>query len=143
MLKLRDVAKRYAGMAGEVDAVSGVSLEVKSNEMVAACGPSGCGKTTLLLMSGGLLRPTAGEVLVAETNPYHLSPGQRSDLRARLVGFVFQQFHLLSYLDVLQNVMTPNVPNPQPDPKGRADELIRHFHLEHRIHQRRLYLRAE
>lgn len=134
MLKLEGVAKTYSNNKAEVKAIDGISLAIEANEAVAIQGPSGCGKTTLLLTCGALLRPTGGTVLVAGVDPYGLSPNERSVFRAQNIGFVFQQFHLVPYLDVLQNVLTANVPNRQPDSSQRADDLIEHFGLKHRIH---------
>lgn len=134
MLKLEGVAKTYSNNKAEVKAIDGISLAIEANEAVAIQGPSGCGKTTLLLTCGALLRPTGGTVLVTGVDPYGLSPNERSVFRAQNIGFVFQQFHLVPYLDVLQNVLTANVPNRQPDAKQRAEELIEHFGLKHRIH---------
>lgn len=133
-MRLDGVAKTYSNNKLEVKAIGGVSLAIEANEAVAIQGPSGCGKTTLLLMCGALLRPTGGAVLVAGVDPYGLSPNERSVFRAQNIGFVFQQFHLVPYLDVLQNVLTANVPNRQPDSKLRAEELIEHFGLSLRIH---------
>jgi ABC-type lipoprotein export system ATPase subunit len=132
MLRLQDVGKTYSGKQPEVQAIDGISLTVEAKEAVAIQGPSGCGKSTLLLICGALLRPTGGTVFVAEIDPYQLSADARSTFRAQNVGFVFQQFHLVPYLNVLQNILTANVPNPQPRPVERAEELIRHFGLEDR-----------
>jgi len=134
VLKLEGVAKTYSNNKAEVKAIDGISLAIEANEAVAIQGPSGCGKTTLLLTCGALLRPTGGTVLVAGVDPYGLSPNERSVFRAQNIGFVFQQLHLVPYLDVLQNVLTANVPNRQPDSSQRADDLIEHFGLKHRIH---------
>jgi ABC-type lipoprotein export system ATPase subunit len=134
MLHLDDVTKVYSSSKLEVKAITGVSLLVEPGEAVAIQGPSGCGKSTLLLVSGALLRPTGGTVRVAGTQPYELNANQRSTFRAHNIGFVFQQFHLVPYLNVLQNILTANVPRPQPDPRQRAGDLIEHFRLEHRIH---------
>ena len=134
MLRVEEVAKTYSGNQREVKAIDGVSLTVAAREAVAIHGPSGCGKSTLLLACGALLRPTGGTVLVANVDPYQLSANARSTFRAQNIGFVFQQFHLVPYLDVLQNILTANLPNPQPHPVERAEELIRHFGLEDRRH---------
>ncbi len=132
MLRVEEVAKTYFGNQREVKAIEGVSLTVAAQEAVAIQGPSGCGKSTLLLACGALLRPTGGTVLVADVDPYQLSANARSTFRAQHIGFVFQQFHLVPYLDVLQNILTANLPNRQPHPVERAEELIRHFGLEDR-----------
>ncbi len=134
MLKLEEVAKTYAGAQGEVSAVAGVSLTIDAREAIAVHGPSGCGKSTLLLVCGALLRPTSGVVRLADVDPYALSADARSRFRAEHIGFVFQQFHLVPYLDVLQNILAANVAKRQPQPRDRAEELIRRFGLEPRRH---------
>jgi ABC-type lipoprotein export system ATPase subunit len=116
-----------------VQALSNVSLSVESREFAAVQGPSGSGKTTLLLIAGGLLRPDEGTVLVNGSNPYKLHQNSRSTLRAAEVGFVFQQFHLVPYLTVLQNVLAASLARPQAGAPDRAKELLRHLNLEHRM----------
>ncbi len=132
MLKLDQVSKVYTSHHQEVRAVDQISLDIQAGEAVALQGPSGCGKTTMLLMSGALLRPTSGTVLIEGNDPYALSANQRSAFRARHVGFVFQQFHLVPYLNVRQNILTANVPARRADAQQRADELIQQFRLEAR-----------
>ena len=132
MLKLDQVSKVYSSHQQQVKAVDQVTLHVQAGEAVALQGPSGCGKTTMLLMSGALLRPTSGTISVQGTDPYSLSANQRSAFRARHIGFVFQQFHLIPYLNVVQNILTANVPAQRADARHRADELIRQFRLEDR-----------
>ncbi|MFO7903755.1 MAG: ABC transporter ATP-binding protein [Planctomycetota bacterium] len=134
MLKLVHVSKTYSGHQQEVKAVDDVSLTIEARQAVAVQGPSGCGKTTLLLICGGLLHPTTGNILIDDTDLYALSPNQRSIFRANNIGFVFQQFHLVPYLNVLQNVLTANVASKRPDGRKRAEELIAQFHLESRVH---------
>jgi ABC-type lipoprotein export system ATPase subunit len=134
MLKLEGITKTYSRNTREVQAIAGVSLTVAAQEAVAIQGPSGCGKSTLLHVCGALLRPTGGTVFLAEIDPYQLSANERSTFRAQHIGFVFQQFHLLPYLDVLQNILMANVPNRQPHPMERAEELIQHFGLAQRLH---------
>lgn len=134
MLKLVHVSKTYSGHQQEVKAVDDISLAIEARQAVAVQGPSGCGKTTLLLICGGLLRPTAGNIFVDDTDLYSLSPNQRSIFRANNIGFVFQQFHLIPYLNVLQNILTANVASKRPDGRRRAEELIAQFQLEPRLH---------
>jgi ABC-type lipoprotein export system ATPase subunit len=133
MLHLDGVTKVYSGNKLDVKAVDEVCLLVEPGEAVAIRGPSGCGKSTLLLVSGALLRPTDGSVRLAGVDPYELKPNSRSAFRAQNIGFVFQQFYLVPYLNVLQNILAADVANPQPDPQRRARDLIEHFRLEHRI----------
>jgi putative ABC transport system ATP-binding protein len=133
MLEFQNLSKRYPGPAGTVRAVEEISLTVSAGQFVAVQGPSGCGKTTLLLMAGGLQRPDAGQVLLEGQNPYSLSPEARAALRARAIGFVFQQFYLVPYLNVLDNVLTPSLAWDVPQAKERALELIDRFQLSARV----------
>jgi ABC-type lipoprotein export system ATPase subunit len=123
MLKLNDVTKTYTSAAETVTAMDSVSFEIRPGELVVIRGPSGCGKSTLLLTAGGLLSPTTGTVEIDGREPYRLTPGERAGLRAKTVGFVFQQFHLIPYLSVLENVMTPMLAGG-PCKQKLAEELI-------------------
>lgn len=134
LLALHSVSKTYRDGPRQIRAVDRVSLELAEGEFVAVQGPSGCGKSTLLLMAGGLLTPDSGEVRIAGENPYALSSDARARFRAENVGFVFQQFHLVPYLDVLGNVLAPAMAARRPDAESRARELIAHFGLADRIH---------
>lgn len=132
MLSFCEVTRQFRGPEGQVCAVRNISLSVNQGELVAVQGPSGSGKTTLLLMAGGLLKPTEGTVSFGGGNIYALTANQRSALRAKQMGFVFQQFHLIPYLTVWRNVLSPAGASRQPDARSRAKELIHHFNLEHR-----------
>ncbi len=134
MIHVVDLMKTYRGTRGDVLALDGVTLEVKAGEFLAVQGPSGCGKTTLLLAVGGLLVPSAGCVRVDGIDPFLLSPNERARWRARAVGFVFQQFHLVPYLDTLDNVMAASLPCPTADVAERAYDLLTRFHMVHRVH---------
>jgi ABC-type lipoprotein export system ATPase subunit len=133
MLTLNDIRKTFAGPSGQVCAVDGVSLVVKAGEFIAVRGPSGCGKSTLLLAAGALQRPDAGQISVAGQDPYALSSEARARFRAANIGFVFQQFHLVPFLDVLDNVLTPSLALPQPDAPARARKLLEQFGLGPRL----------
>lgn len=103
VLSLRNVTKLYPGTP-PVPALRGVSLEIHSGELLSVVGPSGSGKSTLLHIMGTLDRPTEGEVSVAGYSISELSDKQLSALRSRSIGFVFQQFFLLSGYTALDNV---------------------------------------
>jgi ABC-type lipoprotein export system ATPase subunit len=132
LIELEAVTKHFAGPSGPVVALDAVSFALAPGDFVGVCGPSGCGKSTLLLLAGTLLRPTAGRVLLAGCDVYAAAPAARRRLRATTVGFVFQQFHVLPYLTVLENVLAPSVALPSPDARQRAAELVAQFGLTER-----------
>jgi ABC-type lipoprotein export system ATPase subunit len=134
LLQLDHITKTYRSGPRTVRAVDDVSLSVDAGEFVAVAGPSGCGKTTLLLIAGGLLAPDAGDVTIAGENPYALSADQRARFRAANVGFVFQQFHLVPYLTVLDNILAASMATRPTDAKQRAEELLAKFGLQSRAH---------
>jgi ABC-type lipoprotein export system ATPase subunit len=134
MLELSHLKKTFAGPDGEVRALDDVSLRVEAGDIVAIEGPSGSGKSTLLLIAGGLLAPSAGEVRLDGVDPYALDSGARARWRARRVGFVFQQFHLIPYLNALENALAPTLALAAPGAEKRAGELLEGLGLSHRRH---------
>ena len=133
MIELQDVTKIYATAKGDVHALDHLSLEVSRGEFVAVRGPSGCGKSTLLALLGGLARPTTGKVLVADLDVGTLSPGVLASFRAEKIGFVFQMFHLLPYLTVLDNVLVAATDSTSTETRDRAHDLLCDFGLEPRL----------
>jgi ABC-type lipoprotein export system ATPase subunit len=139
LVEISELQKVYRRGTREVVALRDVSLSFEKGEFLAICGPSGCGKSTLLLTVGGLLRPTSGTVRVAGTAMYELNAGQRAEFRATTVGFIFQQFHLVPYLNVLDNVLAARLgitdDNGQ-DIRQRALELVDQLGLMERRYHR-------
>jgi putative ABC transport system ATP-binding protein len=90
-----------------VTALAGVSFTVASGEFVAVMGESGAGKSTLLSVMGAMNAPTEGSYRVDDIDVYRLKREQRADFRREFLGFIFQGFHLIAYLNVLENVMLP------------------------------------
>ncbi len=129
LIRARDLVRVYPD--GDVHALRGVSLVVQKGESVAITGPSGCGKSTLLHLLGGLDHPTSGSV---EWRGKPLNANGLDAFRARSVGFVFQSFHLLSTLSVLENVQVPMFETPlsRADRLRRAGELIDVVGMGHR-----------
>jgi ABC-type lipoprotein export system ATPase subunit len=136
MIHLESIRKTYHTSRGEVRALDGVTLDVEPGEFVAVRGPSGCGKSTLLTIIGGLAAPSAGRVRVAGKDLGQLSPAGLTLFRRCEVGFVFQTFHLLPYLDVLGNVVVAAAPGAAGDGARRAGELLERFQLGHRLRHR-------
>ena len=132
MLEFKNVGRWFDGAQEKVTALSEVSFSLKPGELLAVRGPSGCGKTTLLLIAGGLLSPSSGQMILDGQDPYELSPEKRSGLRAKTIGFVFQQFHLIPYLTVRQNIQVASLAVPANEAAERTQELISHFGLDDR-----------
>jgi putative ABC transport system ATP-binding protein len=107
IIQATDVRKVYSAGAGTVAALRGVDFAVEAGEMVAIMGPSGCGKTTLLNCLSGLDEPSSGEIVIAGTSLKQMNDRQRTDYRARHMGFIFQNFNLLPVLSAVENVELP------------------------------------
>lgn len=129
MIQFDKVSKVYRTPQGTVRSLDGLSLTVKRGEFVAIRGPSGCGKTTLLLTAGGMLRPTSGLVTVDGQDLYALNGRERALFRASNIGFVFQMFHLVPYLNALENVWLAAAPTGRKPDRGRAWELLERLGL--------------
>jgi putative ABC transport system ATP-binding protein len=134
VLSLHNVTKEYP-TTPVVRALQGVSFEVASGELVAVVGPSGSGKSTLLHIMGTLDRPTSGEVTVTGYPISKLSDRDMSSLRAHHIGFVFQQFHLLSGYTALDNVADGLLYTGLrlSDRREMADVALRRVGMGHRL----------
>lgn len=136
MLKMQNIGKAYRKNSEIITVLSRLNVTVPPGEFTAIRGASGSGKTTLLLIAGGLLHPDEGQVVLAGQNMFDLSAARRAEWRARHVGFVFQQYHLLPYLTVLENILLPRLSQPEEQYRLRAMALMdelglaqRHTHL--------------
>jgi ABC-type lipoprotein export system ATPase subunit len=107
LLEARGVAKTYTMSAKSISVLSSASLTVSEGEAVAVIGKSGAGKSTLLHILGALDHPDAGQVVIGGQDVYACSNRRRESIRSETLGFVFQSYHLLPELDVLENVMLP------------------------------------
>ncbi|HDJ04986.1 ABC transporter ATP-binding protein [Candidatus Bathyarchaeota archaeon] len=116
---IRDVFKVYRVGKVEVQALRGLSMDVRDGEIVSIIGPSGSGKTTLLNLIGGLDQPTAGSVRVGEIEVSALSPRQLTDYRRKTVGYIFQNLNLIPTLTAAENVELPMIALGTPRGKRR------------------------
>jgi putative ABC transport system ATP-binding protein len=144
MVVLRDVKKEFPvkGRSVPVPALRGVTMRIEEGSMVAIKGPSGSGKTTLLQMIGAMDVPTQGSVVVNGKELADLKEVQLTDIRASTIGFVFQDFNLLSNLTALENVELPMeaLDVPKADRRKRALELLEAVDMSERVHHRPLKL---
>lgn len=106
-IKANNLMKQYGFSESKVSAISDISFEIDEGEFVGVMGESGAGKSTLLGIMGAMNTPTSGSYAVDDINVYSLDPERRADFRREFLGFVFQSFHLVPYLTVLENVMLP------------------------------------
>ncbi|MBT4902908.1 MAG: ABC transporter ATP-binding protein [Verrucomicrobia bacterium] len=136
MIRCDEVTKIFRKNGSEVTSLDRFTAEVAEGEFVAVRGPSGCGKTTLLLTLGGMQRPSAGSVQLGGRDLYALSPAERAGLRSSEIGFVFQMFHLVPYLDLLGNVLLACPGKPSAEVRRRAGGLLDELGLAGRASHR-------
>ena len=139
LLEVESVNKTFSLGGRQVRAVQEFTCRIEPAQFVAVCGPSGCGKTSLLLICGGLLRPESGAVLLYGHDLFSLSAENRARIRAAHIGFVFQQFHLIPYLNVHDNVVAASLGlraggEDRHTVRERAGELVERFGLRDRAH---------
>ena len=106
-IEAENLIKTYGKGEAEVSAIQGISFRIESGEFVSMMGESGSGKSTLLSIMGAMNAPTTGSYKVDDIDIYNLKPEKQADFRREFLGFVFQSFHLVSYLTVVENVMLP------------------------------------
>lgn len=137
-IKIRDLVKVYRIGKIEVQALRGLSMEVKAGELISIIGPSGSGKTTLLNIVGGLDQATAGKVQIGETEVTALSTTQLVDYRRKIVGHIFQTLNLIPTLTAAENIELPMIALGIPRNKRiqRAQELLKIVGLTDRAHHK-------
>ena len=128
----------------DVPALRGVNVRVGEGEYLAIMGPSGCGKSTFLHVAGGMLQPTSGRVIIDDEDITKMSDGERTDLRRRKIGFVFQRFNLFPTLTAEGNLklaerIYSNGANGGGD-ASRRREVLRLLRLEDKMHHKPLEL---
>jgi len=136
LIRIEQVDKIYnPNRADAFHAVRGVSLEIIAGSVVVLKGPSGSGKTSLLSLIGAMSRPTSGRVFVHDREISRLPERFLTEVRRRTFGFVFQQFHLIRNLSVLENLLLPGYPGPvgMAELRRRGMELLQNFDLAGKV----------
>lgn len=136
IIKLQNINKIYRTDEIETVALENVNLEVEKGEFLSIMGPSGCGKSTLLNIIGLLDTPTDGTVSINDLDTSKLSDKQLAQFRNKTLGFVFQSFHLINSLNVLDNVMLPLLYRSMSDKerKEAAKLMLERVGLSHRAY---------
>lgn len=135
MIKFQNVSKKYKKRNKIVKALDDVSFEVNKGDFIAVVGPSGSGKSTFLLTLGGMLTPESGKVIIENDSIYDLNYDQRSLIRQKKIGFVFQTHNLIPYLTAKENVQLPLMiagANKEVQEK-KAEELLEKLGLGDRL----------
>ena len=138
MLDLRDIHKVYHVGPTAVEVLRGISLTIEPGELVSITGTSGCGKSTLMNIIGLLDRPSSGEYHLDGSRVEYADDDRLSLIRNRRIGFVFQQYQLLSRLSALANVLLPLVyrPEPTPDAPARGLAMLERVGMAERAHHK-------
>jgi putative ABC transport system ATP-binding protein len=134
MIELNHISKRYATRQHTVEVLTDVNLKIRGGECVCLRGASGTGKTTLLNIIGGMLSPTTGDVTVLDQSLPGMPQHMLSSFRRNHIGFVFQHYHLLENLSVMDNLLLPIMPSGaalKPH-RSRLHQLLERFQIDHR-----------
>lgn len=142
ILKTENLTKTYKVGKMDVTALRGVSLNVEEGEFVAIMGPSGCGKSTLLHLLGGLLSPSTGRILIDGEDLGAVSDAQRTEIRRRKIGFVFQRFNLFPTLSAEGNLrLAERIHSGSGSANSdRRREVLSLLKLENKMHHKPLEL---
>jgi putative ABC transport system ATP-binding protein len=125
MLKIKALKKTYKQSSQEIEIFNNLNFHLEEGQRVAIMGKSVSGKSTFLSLVSGIIKPDSGDIFLNDTSYKSMKESELNDFRASNIGFIFQNFHLVSYLNALENVMLPakvcNISNP----KEKAIELLK------------------
>lgn len=138
VIRVRNVSKKYGSGSSATHALTGVSLDIYRGELLAIIGPSGSGKTTLSYIIGGLITPDSGSVTIEGSELKKRSDRALARYRNKKVGFVFQNFSLIPYYSVIENIIMPLIVEGvgSVERTQRAKRLLQAVGLEKRMHKR-------
>ena len=133
MLKIKSLKKSYLQSSQKIEIFENLNFELAEGKSVAIMGKSGSGKSTLLSLISGIIKPEEGDIFLNSTSYNNLTESELNDFRATNIGFIFQNFHLVSYLNALENVMLPGKVCNISQPKEKAIQLLQSVGLSHRL----------
>jgi putative ABC transport system ATP-binding protein len=135
IIQLQEITKIYRTTEVETVALENVNMKVDEGEFISVMGPSGCGKSTLLNLIGLLDSPNEGKVVIDQIETNRMRNGQMAEFRNKMLGFVFQSFHLINSLNVLDNVELPLLYRKSSDKsrRERAKAVLEKVGLSHRM----------
>ena len=135
IIKLEGITKVYRTTEVETTALENVNLTVRKGEFLSIMGPSGCGKSTLLNLMGLLDLPDQGKILINEMETTQMKDGEMAEFRNKMLGFIFQSFHLINSLNVLDNVELPLLYRNSTAKSRReaAEKVLEKVGLSHRM----------
>ncbi len=138
LIKLSDIKKSFFIDSKEIQVLRGINLTINQGDFVAIIGASGSGKSTLMNIIGCMDRPSSGKYFLNNRDIFSLTDDELSLIRNEYIGFVFQQFHLISYATALENVILPTIYSRQEQKniRQRAVELLNMVNMGHRINSR-------
>jgi len=133
VVKASKLKKEYSSISQKIVALKGIDIEIKKSEFVAIMGPSGAGKTTFLNLVGCLDRSTSGELDILGCDPAKCNEEKLSRIRVEKIGFVFEDFFLISFLNALENVQLPLIFARNSKNNNRPRDLLKRVGLDHRL----------
>lgn len=133
MLEIKNLKKSYLQSSSKIEIFEDLNFSVEDSKTVAIMGKSGSGKSTFLSLVSGIIKPNEGEILLNNTSYNNMSESDLNDFRATNIGFIFQNFHLVSYLNALENVMLPAKVCGIKNAKEKAIDLLKSVGLGHRL----------
>ena len=133
LLELKQIKLHYKNYNTSVEVIKGIDLKIHSGEKVAVVGKSGSGKTSLIMLMGGLEKPSSGEIVFDQQSISSFSEDQLADIRKQKIGIVFQSFYLIPNYTALENVSLILEINGAKNAKQQAEELLVQFGLKDRL----------
>ena len=136
ILKASDISKSYNSDKNRIKVVDNYNIDLFSSEFVSLTGPSGCGKTTILMIIGCLLKPDHGTVEIDGLDIYSMNSSRIAEQRSKKIGFIYQDFKLIPYLTIKENILCSSLINDVGNLEDKANDLILRLGLNHRVNHR-------